>query len=62
MWKVNVSQTTGSYSFLPPYSVVDPDSLNPDVDTDSDPVFQQNLDPCDRFFYAFNVGTLGYFM
>jgi hypothetical protein len=50
-----------SYSIPPPKSVVDPDSLNSDLDMDSDPVFQENLDSCDGFF-AFNVGTFGYFM
>ncbi len=50
MWKVNVVQTPGSYSIPVPKSVVDPDSLNPDLDTDSDPVFQKNLDLCDGFF------------
>ncbi len=47
MWKVRVIQTPGSYSILPPESVVDPDLLNRDLDTD--PVFQENLDPCDVF-------------
>jgi hypothetical protein len=28
-----------------PHSVVDPDSLNPDLDTDPDPAFQMNLNP-----------------
>ncbi len=50
MWKVNVVQTPGSYSIPLRKSVVDPDSLNPDLDTDSDPVFQENLDSCDGFF------------
>ena len=27
-----------------------PDSLNSDPDTDSDPAFQVNPDPCDGFF------------
>jgi hypothetical protein len=49
MWKVNAVQTPGKYSIPPPKSVVDPDSLNPDQDMDSDLVFQENLDPCDVF-------------
>jgi hypothetical protein len=49
MWKVNVVRTPGSYSILTPKSVVDLDSMNPDLDTDSNPVFQENLDPCDGF-------------
>ncbi len=54
-------QRPGSYTILPPKSVVDPDSLNPDPDMDSDPISQVNPDLCDGFF-AFNVGTFGYFM
>ena len=50
MGKINVVQTLRSYSIPPPKSVVDPDSLNSDPDTDSDPAFQVNLDPCDSFF------------
>jgi len=37
--KVNVVQTPGSYRIPPPKNVTDPDSLNPDPDTDSDPAF-----------------------
>ena len=58
MGKINVVQTLCSYSIPPPKSVVDPDSLNSDPDTDSDPAFQVNPDPCDGFFLAINVGTL----
>jgi hypothetical protein len=50
--KTNVVQTMGSYRIPPPKSVVDPDSLNLEPHTHSD--------PCDVFF-AFNVGTFGYF-
>jgi hypothetical protein len=50
MWKVNAVQTPCNYSIPPPKSVVDPDSLNPDLGMDSDPVFQENLDPCEGFF------------
>jgi hypothetical protein len=37
MGKVNVIQTLCSYSILLPKSVVDPDSSNPDPNTDLDP-------------------------
>ncbi len=43
-------QRPGSHIILPPKSVVDPDSLNPDPDTDSDPILQVNLDLCDDVF------------
>ena len=51
MGKINVVQTLCSYSIPPPKSVVDPDSLNSDPDTDSDPAFHVNPDPCDGFFW-----------
>ncbi len=41
---------------------MDPDLLNSDPDTDLDPAFQVNPDPCEGFFLAFNVVTFGYFM
>ncbi len=50
MGKVNVVQTPGSYRIMSPKNVTDPDSLNPDPDTDLDPAFQVNPDPCDGFF------------
>ncbi len=31
------------------FCVVDPDLLNPDPDTDSDPAFKVNSDPCGDF-------------
>jgi hypothetical protein len=51
MGKVNVVQTPNSYRIPPPKSVVDPDLLNSDPDTDLDPAFQVNTDPCDGFFW-----------
>jgi hypothetical protein len=49
MVMVNVVQSPGSYRIPPRKSVVYPDSLNPDPDTDSDPAFQVNPDSCDVF-------------
>ena len=49
MGKANVAQTQSSCRTLPAKSVVDPDSLNPDPDTDSDPAFKVNSDPCGDF-------------
>ena len=49
MGKANVAQTPSSCRTLPAKSVVDPDSLNPDPDTDSDPAFKVNSDPCGDF-------------
>ena len=51
MVMVNVVQTPNSYRIPPPKSVVDPDSLNPDPDTDSDPAFKVNSDPCGDFIF-----------
>jgi hypothetical protein len=62
MGTVNVIQTPKSYRISRPKSVVDPDLLNLDPDTDLDPAFQVNPDPCEGFFLAFNVVTFGYFM
>jgi hypothetical protein len=50
MGKVNVVQTPNSYRIPPSKNVVDPDLLNSDPDTDLDPAFQVNTDPCDGFF------------
>ena len=57
MVMVNVVQTPNSYRIPPPKSVVDPDLLNSDPDTDLDPAFQVNSDPCDGFFLVFIVVT-----
>jgi hypothetical protein len=62
MGTVNVIQTPNSYRIPLPKSVVDPDLLNSDPDTDLDPAFQVNPDPCEGFFLVFNVVTFGYFM
>ena len=51
MGKVNVVKTPNSYRIPPPKSVVDPDLLNSDPDTDLDPAFQVNRDPSDVFFW-----------
>jgi hypothetical protein len=51
MGKVNVVPTPNSYRIPPPKSVVDLDLLNSDPDTDLDPAFQVNTDPCDGFFW-----------
>ena len=45
MGMVNVVQTPGSYRNPPPKNVMDPDSLNSDPDTDSDPAFFLIADP-----------------
>ncbi len=50
MGTVNVIQTPNSYRIPLPKSVVDPDLLNSDPDTDLDPAFQVNPDPCEGFF------------
>ena len=52
MGKANVAQTQSSCRTLPAKSVVDPDSLNPDPDTDSDPAFKVNSDPCGDFILS----------
>ncbi len=62
MGKVSVLQTLCSYSILLPKSVVDPDSSNPDPNTDSDPAISSESGSMWRFFFAINVGTFGYFM
>jgi hypothetical protein len=52
MGTVNVIQTPNSYRIPLPKSVVDPDLLNLDPDTDLDPAFQVNPDPCEGFFFG----------
>ena len=51
MGTVIVVQTPNSYRIPLPKSVVDPDLLNSDPDTDLDPAFQVNPDPCEGFFW-----------
>jgi hypothetical protein len=58
MGKVSVVQTLCSFSIPLPKSVMDPDSLNPYPDTDSDPTFQVNPDPCDGFFWRLMLAHL----
>ncbi len=48
MGKVNFIQTPGNYIILPPYSVKDQDSLNPD--TDPDPSILSKSGSIGRFF------------
>jgi hypothetical protein len=52
MGTVNVIQTPNSYRIPLPKSVVDPDLLNSDPDTDLDPALQVNPDTCEGFFWC----------
>jgi hypothetical protein len=56
MGKDNVVQTPSSCRILLAKSVVDPDSLNPD--TDSDPAFKVNSDPCGDFILRLMLAHL----
>ncbi len=58
MGKINIVQTLCSYSIPPPKSVVDPDLLNSDPDTESGSCISSESGSMWRVFLAVNVGTL----